>query len=206
MNQVAIEMSDVGKRFGTHWVLRRVDLSVRRGEAIALFGGNGAGKSTLLKLIASLLSPSCGSLKTSGNMRFFAHEKQLYSLLTVFENLRLVAQLTTKRVQVPFGCVDEALDRLQIRKIRDQRIGQLSEGQKKRVTLAKLLIGADDSEIFLMDEPYPTLDEEGKKVLDGLLREWREKGKTLLIASHERERTLPHVDRVLSIEGGRILS
>lgn len=114
----AIEARDPGKRFGGHWILTRVDLTLRRGEAIALFGGNGSGKTTLLKMLATLLAPSRGSLSVLGHdvareterirrrIRLLAHEKQLYGTLTVCENLRLCATMRGGRFTGHGDCME----------------------------------------------------------------------------------------------------
>jgi heme ABC exporter ATP-binding subunit CcmA len=211
-----IEMNDVGKRLGAHWVLSHINLQVRQGESIALFGRNGSGKSTLLKILATLLAPSAGSVKILGldpsedraavrrRIRLLAHEKQLYGSLTVLENLRLAAALRgvpggeTKRQAA------ELLERIELAKVRDRRVSQLSEGMKKRVVLARLLVGNEAPDLILLDEPHPTLDESGRRILDGLIREWRGKGKTVVLASHDHDRALLHADRLLVLEEGRI--
>lgn len=205
-----VELTNVGKRFGTRWVLAHLDLTVRRGEALALFGGNGSGKTTLLKIIATLLEPSTGRTEVFGlhpnidkrdirrRLRFLGHEKQLYGTLTTFENLRLF------RTIVGNGESDAdlltLLERLDILHAKDRPTRTLSEGMKKRLALTRLLLGKP--ELILLDEPYPGLDQEGKKLFDDLVREWRRAGMTLLIASHDHEVTTAHVDRVVTLDEG----
>lgn len=214
----AIEMNEIGKRLGRHWVLSRLNLKVGRGETVALFGRNGSGKSTLLKVLATLLSPSSGSLKILGHdgsrekgeirkkIRLLAHEKQLYGTLTVLENLRLAASLRGLASLEGEGQVDKLLDRFQLARFRERPVDELSEGMKKRVVLARLLIASRDDEpdLILLDEPHPTLDTEGRRILDGLIQEWRRKGKTIILASHDHEQALLHADRMLTIDSGRI--
>ena len=211
-----IEMSDVGKRFGTHWVLAHLNLSIQKGESVALFGRNGSGKSTLLKIIATLISPSTGSLKILGGdvdrqraeirkkIRFLTHEKQLYGSLTALENLKLAAGLRGLSAGETSRQLGNLLDRLQIKKLEGQRVSQLSEGMKKRVVLARLLIGKEEPELILLDEPHPTLDVEGRKILDTLIQEWRSQGKTILLASHDHAQALTHVDRLIILEEKKI--
>lgn len=211
-----VEMSDVGKRYGSHWVLSRVNLKVKRGESIGLFGGNGSGKSTLLKIMATLLPPSTGRMtvlgdeaegrkrKIRGRLRFLAHEKQLYSALTVLENLQLTASLRGVSSGKADSQIQEILERFRIDRFGGCRISQLSEGMKKRVVIGRLLIGPEEPELILLDEPHPTLDLEGRKILDGLITDWRRSGKAILLASHDHAQALAHVDRLLVLEGGRI--
>jgi len=65
--ETAVALSNAGKRYGSHWVLSRLNVSIQRGETVAVFGKNGSGKSTLLKLMATLVSPSAGQIEISGH-------------------------------------------------------------------------------------------------------------------------------------------
>lgn len=205
-------MQGVGKRYGRQWIFSHLDLTVRAGESIALFGGNGSGKSTLIKILSTLLSPSVGDFKLFGDsvsgqrgalrrrLRLLGHEKQLYRTLTVEENLKLAARIRG----VPFteASLKSLLERVGILHRRHYRVEMLSEGLKKRVVLARMILG--DADLFLLDEPHPTLDIEGRKVLNDLLHELRAQGKTLVIASHDHDQARALTDRILVIEGGRI--
>ena len=208
---IAIELNGVGKRYGSHWVLNRIDCQIRPGESIALFGGNGSGKSTLLKIVATLLTPSTGKVQTFGfnpknkreirrRIRFLPHEKQLYGALSVLENLQLAAGI--RGVKHPRQQIESALERMRIREMQHRPVAHLSEGLKKRVMIAKLLIG--ESELVLLDEPYPTLDQEGKEIMTELIRDWKQRGSTILMASHDHEPTLAQANRLLVLEAGKI--
>ncbi len=211
----SIETIDVGKRFGAHWVLRDLNLQVRRGESVALFGNNGSGKSTLIRMIAALLSPTTGSLQVLGydvgrqrmeirkKIRVLGHAKQLYGSLTVLENLKFAAGMRGLSVRNDDAFLISILEKLGIDRFRNRPLCELSEGMKKRTVLAKLLLG--DAELILLDEPHPTLDVEGRALLNSLIVEWRKKGTTLLLASHDHAQVLVHVDRVLTLEKGGFL-
>lgn len=216
MSDVAIDMQDIGKRFGRQWVVAHASLRVRRGESVALFGGNGSGKSTLLKMIATLLAPSAGTLRVLGydvrrvkrdirrRVRFLAHEKQLYGALTVRENIALAASARGLSCGGGRLAIQPLLARWQLEAVGDRRVMQLSEGMKKRVVLTRLLIGDDAPELILLDEPHPTLDVAGRVLLDTMLQEWRARGTTILIASHDHTQTVAHVDRVIALESGSV--
>ena len=211
-NAIAIQMTDVGKRYGPHWVLSRMTLSIQQGETVALFGRNGSGKTTLLKIMATLIAPTTGTLEIlnrdasrekreiRSEIRMLGHERQLYDFLTVTENLRLAAGIRG----IPSGeeAIRTSLIRLGLEKVCHRRLGELSEGMKKRTVLARLLLG--EAKIFLLDEPHPTLDQEGKEILNEMIREWKNQKKTVLLASHDHEQALEHADRVIVIESGRL--
>lgn len=212
MNQIVIEMQDLGKRFGHQWVLSHVNLTIRAGESVALFGRNGSGKSTLLRIISTLLGATRGRCqvlgfdvgKERGEVRrqlcLLSHSKQLYGNLTVWENLRLVAGIRG----LPEKTLSDPVQRLDLAGVRDQKVADLSEGMKKRVVLARLLLANDTARMILLDEPYPSLDSYGRETLDALIRDWKREGKTILLASHDHELALAHVDRLIVLEAGKV--
>lgn len=216
METSAVEMSGAGKRYGPHWVLSGLNVSIGRGETVAVFGKNGSGKSTFLKMIATLVAPSAGRVLVFGRdpskdkskirrrVRMLGHEKQLYDSLTARENLRLAADLLGIPPRDRTPLIRDLLDRFGIGRTADRRVGELSEGTQKRVVLARLSLGEDTSDLFLLDEPHPTLDEEGRRILDGLIAEWKKNGKTVLLSSHDHELALRHAKRLLIIENGTI--
>ncbi|MBI1909158.1 MAG: ABC transporter ATP-binding protein [Deltaproteobacteria bacterium] len=208
----AVQLNSLSKRFGRNWVLANLDLTVQRGESIALFGPNGCGKSTLLKVIATLLRPTTGTLLVLGysekqrgeirkKVRLVSHEKQLYGELTALENLRFAARL--RGFSFTDNDLEGYLQKLEILPAKNKWVREFSEGMKKRLMLAKTLIG--NPELILLDEPYPSLDRSGKEVINSLIEGWRQEGKTILIASHDHDETLRHVDRSLTLQGGNFL-
>lgn len=206
-----IEMKEIGRRFGASWILSHVNLTIAQGESVALFGNNGSGKSTLLKIIATMLAPTTGTLRVAGydpqkekkeirkRLRYLAHEKQLYESLTVMENLKLSATLREKEKDPG---LEMTLKRMGILSYKNQKTSELSEGTRKRLILAKLLVGETD--LILLDEPHPTLDKGGKEILNDLIREWRKNGKTIVLASHDHDQALAHADRLVILEGGTV--
>ncbi len=208
----ALRLQGVSKRFGWTWALRSVDLRLERGELLALMGPNGAGKSTLLKILATLVKPTEGEVRVlghdpgeeSGGIRekvgFLSAHGYLYDELTARENLRFAALMS--------GVTDwrdragEALDRVGLIRAADLRVGGYSSGMRRRLALARLLLRP--LEMVLLDEPYASLDTEGIELVDELVEEMQEAGRTLVLASHQWGRTLEAADRVVVLEGGRL--
>jgi heme ABC exporter ATP-binding subunit CcmA len=211
-NNIAIEMQEIGRRYGSNWILSHLNLAIRRGESVALFGNNGSGKTTLLRMMATLLPPSTGKMSILGydldrqkreirsSIRYLGHEKQLYDKLTIMENMRLAAGIRGLKKSDMF--LEELLDYLQLREFKHRRIKNLSEGMKKRLVLTRLLLG--DPDIVFLDEPHPTLDLRGREILNDLIRQWRKKGKTIVTASHDHEQVLRHVDRLIILLDGSV--
>jgi len=210
----AIQAEGLGKRLGSSWVLKGISLKIGQGESVALLGPNGSGKSTLLKLISGLMTPSRGEIRVLGSvlpggrfrirprLRYLTHESPLYPLLTVTENLRLAAGI----LGLPSGLLPGHLERFRLEGYRDKRVSELSEGFKRRVMLARLALGEERAEIVLLDEPYPSLDQEGRRFLEDLVKRWRGEGKTLIMASHEPGAIFHSLDREILLKEGGIES
>ena len=164
-----------------------------------------------MKILATLIQPTAGQLRILGldprresreireKIGMVAHEKQLYGSLTVLETMQLAARLRGRGGEVIRGL----LERFGLARHQDRRIGHLSEGMKKRLVLARLAAG--EQELILLDEPHPTLDREGRVILDEMISSWRKAGKSLLLASHDHAEALAHADRLLVMEAGRIV-
>jgi heme exporter protein A len=208
----AVRLRGVGKRFGWTWALRDVDLVVDRGELLALMGPNGAGKSTLLQILATLLKPTGGDVEVLGRrlsdgtdeirrrVGFLAAQGYLYGELTARENLRF-SSLMSGLVDWEEGAA-AALDRVGLERAADLRVRGFSSGMKKRLALARLLLRP--LELVLLDEPYASLDTEGVGLVDDLVEEMQEDGRTVILASHQWGRSLQAADRVAVLRRGRV--
>lgn len=204
----------LGKRYGPRWILSAVNINIKKGEVVALFGNNGSGKTTLLRLIATLASPSVGTLQVLGcdptrdkpkirqRLRFLGHNKQLYERLSVLENLKLAARIRGLVDRHTAADLTALQGRLQLAAVQDRPVSELSEGMKKRLVLARLLLG--DPELILLDEPHPTLDTQGRQILNDLIGEWKGRGKTIVIASHDHVEVLRHANRLIVLQGGTV--
>lgn len=204
----AIELRDVDRRWGRERVLRGISLEVAAGRIVALRGRNGSGKTTLLRLLATRLRP------TSGHGRVFGHDlvreaaavrrriayvsvqSGSYGTLTARENLTLAATLVGARHER----VDDVLRRVGLGPHAQRLVRVFSSGMKRRLGLARLLLC--DADLWLLDEPYASLDDDGRALVDRLLDDARSDGRTVLVASHEPERLVGRVDATLEIEQG----
>jgi len=205
----AVELTGLARRYGAAYVLQNINLTVTPGRTLVLRGGNGAGKTTLLRVLSTRLRPSRGEGRVLGfDLVREAHSVRervaylsvfggAYGALTARENLALAARLYGKRPEV-----DEYLEHVGLYGARDKLVRTFSSGMKKRLGVARLLLS--DAELWLLDEPYAALDESGRGLIDGLLLAAKEGGKTVLMASHELERSARFADRILDIEGGHL--
>jgi heme ABC exporter ATP-binding subunit CcmA len=189
--------------------LAGADLDAAAGEVILLSGANGAGKTTLLRLLAGLAPLYSGEATVLGHdlardrqgarrdLALVGHETFCYDDLTVRENLVFAARASGKEV----GAADAALERLGLTGVRDVAHRRLSAGQRRRLAVAVAL--ARDPRLLLLDEPHAGLDADGRAVLDTIVREAPNDGRTVLIASHELEHARPLADREIVLEAGR---
>jgi heme ABC exporter ATP-binding subunit CcmA len=190
--------------------LAGADLEVEAGEVLLLTGPNGAGKTTLLRLCAGLLTLRAGEAEVLGvDMRIeprrvrravalVGHETFCYDDLTVAENVRFAARSTGHGA----GDADAALERVGLQRVAQIAHGRLSQGQRRRLSLANAL--ARKPQLLLLDEPHAGLDEHGRDVLEEVVRAAPESGCTVMLASHELELARRLATREVRIVAGQV--
>ncbi len=192
--------------------LAGIDLDVAAGEAVLLQGPNGAGKTSLLRLCAGLIPVESGDATVLGHdlsrdrravrreVGMLAHATFLYDDLSVVENVRFWARAAGGSVAE----ADAAIARLEIDpRLRDVPVVRLSTGQRRRTSLAVLV--ARRPRLWLLDEPHAGLDQGGRDIVDELVRDAVAAGATVLVASHELDRTRIIASRVITIAGGVVV-
>lgn len=213
--KAAVELVALGRKYGPEYVFRDLNLSVTPGKVVVLCGGNGSGKTTLLKVLATRLRPTQGRgavfgfdlVKRSAEVRrHVAYVSVLgghYAALSAIENLRLAATLYGyNRREVTEAELSGKLEAVGLLAAKGKLVRAFSSGMKKRLALARLLLA--DADLWLLDEPYAALDDEGKKLVDDLLVSARLQGRTIIVASHEVEHAAQYADSVLQLEGGSL--
>ncbi|MBI3013690.1 MAG: ABC transporter ATP-binding protein [Candidatus Tectomicrobia bacterium] len=199
--------------------LRGATVRVARGEALALMGPSGCGKTTLLNLMGGLDVPTAGQVWVAGHSLAAMGEKDLtlfrrrhvgiifqffhlLPTLTVWENVALPLHLNGQPAMKVEAQVSELLDRVHLGHRARQKAYQLSGGEMQRVALARAL--ANDPQIVLADEPTGNLDSQvGLEVLALLLDLCRQRGKTLVLATHSAE-VGARADRIVRLRDGMI--
>lgn len=229
MNQTMIKMTDIHKSFGDHPVLAGVNLKVHKGESIAIIGPSGAGKSTLLRCINKLESIDKGAIEIEGTVvaaknepgYTMAHKSEVKAALAktgmVFQSFNLFphktamgnvieALLTVKKMNkaeaIKIG--EKQLARVGLADKADQYPSHLSGGQKQRVAIARAL--AMDPDVMLFDEPTSALDPELVGEVLEVIRRLAEEDMTMLIVTHEMSFAREVADRVIFIDGQKIIA
>ena len=196
--------------------LTGVDLTVSAGEIIFVKGPNGAGKTTLLHLCAGLIQPKEGKGQILGHdlssertairkkVGLLSHSSGLYRDLTVLENITFWTQIAGVEKSEIDSRISWALERMELdNKLQNQKSRSLSVGQKRRASLAVFIVRRPD--LWLMDEPHAGLDQEGRQVVDDLIKESVRAGATVIVASHDLERVLNLATRVVTLSGGAVI-
>jgi len=189
--------------------LAGVDLDVDRRRIVLLRGANGAGKTTLLRALAGLVPITSGEAVVLGvdlredrravrhRVGLLAHGTGLYDELTVEDNVRF----WTQAARADIADADAAMARLGLDgRLRDVAVGRLSTGQRRRTSLACLL--ARRPELWLLDEPHAGLDKEGRDIVDALVRDAAAAGATIILSSHELDRSMDLANEIVTLGGG----
>ena len=208
-----VSLQGVVALLGRFPALAGADLEVGESEIVLVQGPNGAGKSTLLRVCAGLLRIESGRAEVLGHdlvtdraavrrsVGLLGHDTALYDDLTVEENLRFWARAS----RVEADAVPAALDRLGVaERLRDVAVRNLSAGQRRRTALAAVVVRRP--RLWLLDEPHSGLDQGGRDLIDQVILDAASAGATVMLASHELDRTLDLATRHLTVAGGTITS
>ena len=189
-------LTEVSARRGRRTILSDINLTVRRGEVVAVVGANGAGKSTLLQLCAGLLRASSGRIERTPHFGYAPQLDSLAPLLTVDEHLRLFGAARGMRRGRSVSTGHRLITRLGWTARGDQTAGTLSGGTQQKLNVALAQLDAPD--LLLLDEPYQGLDALAYEDLWALISAWRTSGAGVLLVTHLL-RDVDLVDRVVEL-------
>lgn len=211
-----IEANGLCKDYGNVRALCDVSLKVNRGEIFGFFGPNGAGKTTCIKLLCGLTKPTQGDATVldidvnkhpvwiRDNIAVLSEETRFYEDMTPRKYLNTFGKLMLMRKPDRLNAINNAADLVDLRGFLDKRIAFLSQGERQRVSLARVLM-ADDPLLFL-DEPFEGVDIVHRKVVREHLRRYVAKGNTIFFTSHNLLEAEHIVDRFAFINHGKLIA
>lgn len=192
-----IEIKELKKSYGATPVLKGINLTVRKGEILALLGVNGAGKTTTLECVEGLRSYDSGDITVNGKIGIQLQSSALQAHIKPMEAVKLFAKWNKTAPD------NEILKSLGIPDLSKKKYADLSTGQKRRLHLALALIGNPD--IIFLDEPTAGLDVEGRVSLHEQIRALKSQGKTIILASHDMAEVEDLCDRIAVLRDGNIV-
>ncbi len=204
------------KSYGDFEAVKGVDFEVYRGECFGFLGPNGAGKTTTMKTIYGAAIPTSGDLTVVGldirreeravkrRIGVIPQENNLDEDLKVRENMLVYGRYFDLPKKVARQRADELLDFVQLTEKADAEVAELSGGMKRRLLIARALI--NDPDLVVLDEPTTGLDPQARHLVWDKLRELTLRGKTLILTTHYMEEAARLCDRLVIMEGGKIIA
>ena len=214
MNKLAIEINNLNKSFKNILAVKNINFKIDKGRIIGLLGPNGCGKSTTIGMMLGLIKPTSGTVVINGQniennrtnllekMNFISPYIELPKKLTVEENLKVYGRLYgVKNLE---SKISELMEKLNLTQFKKRKTGELSSGQKNRVSLAKALV--NDPEILLLDEPTASLDPDVSDYIRTFIEDFAsKKGTTILLASHNMNEVERLCHEVMMMKNGEII-
>ena len=214
----ALEVREVTVRFGGNVALDMVNLAADPGLVTGLIGPNGAGKTTLFNVITGLLPPSGGQVLIEGTnvsrlrpssrarlgMARTFQRLELFSLLSVRENIRVATDIRRTGGSDPQGFVDAIIERVGLSDVADARVDSLSTGRARLVELGRAL--ATKPKVLLLDEPASGQDDTETEAFGLLLRELAQEGIAVVLVEHDMQLVMQVCDLIHVLDFGRIIA
>ena len=214
MNKEIITINNLAKSFKNILAVKNISFKIYKGTIIGLLGPNGCGKSTTMGMMLGLIKPSAGTVIINGQnieynrtkllekMNFISPYIELPKKLSVEENLKVYGRLYG--VENLNDKISDLMEKLNLTEFRKRKTGELSSGQKNRVSLAKALI--NDPEILLLDEPTASLDPDVGDYVRSFIENYAStKGSTILLASHNMNEVERLCSEVMMMKNGEII-
>jgi heme exporter protein A len=206
----AVAVDGLWRFYGDYPALRDIRLEAGEGACLALIGRNGAGKTTLLRTIAGFARPGKGEVRIFGKpprdaqtrlrMGFIGHGISVYDELSALENLLLYGKLYD--LPDPKRSAMEWLERTGLARVATGLVREFSRGMRQRLAVARAFL--HEPRVLLLDEPFTALDDKAIAVLQRLLREALEQGKTIVMSTHQLREALELASHVAMLNRGQV--
>ena len=215
-----LTLEKISLKFGRKIILDNLNLKLNNGQILGLLGPNGVGKSTIFNLITGLLSPDFGSITINSKVvnKYPIYKRTLrfkigfvpqyggfFHELTVYENLKAIAEITLKEVNIREEKINSLISKFELDAMRDIKAKFLSGGQKKKLVIAIALIA--DPKILLLDEPFAALDLMTIKALQEIIVNLQGNSNiSVILCDHQARDLLACVDTAAIIHNGKVVA
>jgi len=216
MDKISIEIKNLNKNYNNIVAVKDINFTINKGSIVGLLGPNGCGKTTTIGMMLGLIKPSSGYVFINGQniesennrtkilekMNFISPYVELPKKLTVEENLKVYGKMYG--VNDLQDKISDLMKQLNLLEFEKRKTGELSSGQKNRVSLAKALI--NDPDILLLDEPTASLDPDVGDYIRSYIEDFAsKKGATILLASHNMNEVERLCSEVMMMKNGQII-
>lgn len=210
MSDPAILIEGVTKRFRDKVAVDRLDLAVPSGSLCGFLGPNGAGKTTTIRMVMSIFLPDEGRISVLGRksaieskdrIGYLPEERGVYRKMRVGEFLTYIGTLKGVDRKPLTKWIDQWLERVGLPEVRKKRCEELSKGMQQKVQFLATII--HDPDLIILDEPFSGLDPVNARLLNELIRELHDSGKTIIFSTHVLIQAEQMCDRIFMINGGK---
>ncbi|MEC1524239.1 ATP-binding cassette domain-containing protein [Neobacillus niacini] len=205
-----LEVINLTKKYGDKTVVDHLTFSVSSGEVFGLLGRNGAGKTTTIKMMLGLVTQDVGTVmwKNQNGLKgasfgYLPEERGLYPKAKVVDQLSYFARLEGMNKSTIKRSIDYWLERFDIEMYRNKMAGDLSKGNQQKVQLVATLLHNPD--LIILDEPFSGLDPVNTNLLTEVILEEKQKGKVIIMSSHQMEQVEKFCKEVIIMKDGKAL-
>ncbi len=207
-----LEARNVVKQYAGHRALNDVSIQVPQGKIYGLLGPNGAGKTTLIRIINRITAPDSGEILLNGRpslpsdiykIGYLPEERGLYKKMKVKEQALFLAELKGLKKQEANRRIDEWFEKFNITSWKDKKVEELSKGMQQKIQFITTVI--HDPELLILDEPFSGFDPVNAELLTKEILELKEKGKTIILSTHNMESVETLCDEITLINKSQVV-
>ncbi len=208
---MALVVEHLSKKFGDHVAVEDLSFEIPKPGIFAFLGTNGAGKSTSIRMILNMLSRDSGNVIWNGEpldvmkekIGYLAEERGLYPKYNILEQMQYFCAIKGMKKREANAAIDYLFSRLKIEEYKKKKADQLSKGNQQKVQLAAALL--NNPEIIILDEPLSGLDPVNADLFKSIIREERDKGKYIIMSSHQMETIEEFCEDLVLLHHGHVV-
>ncbi len=209
---IYLEARNVIKQYANHRALNDVSIQVPQGKIYGLLGPNGAGKTTLIRIINRITAPDSGEILLNGrpsipsdiyNIGYLPEERGLYKKMKVKEHALFLAELKGLKKHEANRRIDEWFEKFNITSWKDKKVEELSKGMQQKIQFITTVI--HDPELLILDEPFSGFDPVNAELLKKEILELKQKGKTIILSTHNMESVEALCDEITLINKSQVV-